>query len=318
MGVPAGDALPDENCVTTDVGVIMWTCQTHAFIARDDTGAGNEDAIAAALRLAADRAGICDIGDTLVLLARTEDTVNGMTLAQASERTQQVAAYYQQIASGAATFAYTFLDADGAAGAADAYVVGPTLAAYAGKECDFARDALEKAFAGGLPREELTVERAIVVYPGLSKQQDPAAPLKTACCQSRAGEGHTVSVGPPLEDQTLYVKNLILMSEQYAVGPWVHEVGHSLASKYVVGGVAQIGDRYNYTEPWGQYGDVDYWDLMGRGSNWGTPDGSAPVQMSSFTKESAGWLSLSRGRAGARAGPHRARAHAAGRNSAAL
>jgi len=152
LGLDSEDVVED-SCAEAAAGVIMWTCGSHIFIARDDTGQGGEDDIAAALWMAAERNSICDIGDTLVLLAGTADHPNAKTITDAQKLAQDTNAYYGQNAYGRVVLGYTFLDADGKDGSADGYEVGPTIAAYANRECRFAQDAIQKAFEGGAPRE---------------------------------------------------------------------------------------------------------------------------------------------------------------------
>lgn len=283
----------EETCAEATAGVIMWTCGTHIFIAGDATGSGAEDDIAAALWMAAERNHICDLGDTLVLLAGTSDAPNAKTITDAQKLAQDVNSYYGQNAYGKVVLAYTFLDADGDSGSDDGYEVGPAIAPYVNNECDFAQDALKKAFEGGAPREEMNLARAIVVYSGSSSQADSAnGKLSTLCCWPRNGQSYDVEVGPTGNTSHLYVGSLVMVAENDGLGLWAHEVGHSLYSQYLIKGkFYRISDRYNYAQPWGQYGSIDNWGLMGSGNWWGDPRASWPVQMSGFTKVSAEWLS---------------------------
>ena len=76
----------DQVCAEAAAGLIMWTCGSYVFIARDDTASGDEEDIAAALWMAAERNSICDIGDTLVLLAGTDDAPNAKTIGMRKDR----------------------------------------------------------------------------------------------------------------------------------------------------------------------------------------------------------------------------------------
>lgn len=292
------EGVIEDSCAEAAAGVIMWTCGSHIFIARDDTGQGAEDTIAAALWMAAERNSICDIGDTVVLLAGTADRPNTKTIADAQKLAQDTNSYFGQNAYGRVVLGYTFLDADGNTGNADGYEVGPTIAAYAGLECDFAQDAVRKAFEGGAPREELNLARVIVVYSGPSKQADSTnGRFSTLCCWPENGMYYEIEVGPAGDRSTVFASNLVMVAEEDGLGLWAHEVGHTLYSRHTlysahptVRPINRISDRYNYDQPWGKYGDINAWGLMGSGNWWGDPRASSPVHMSGFTKESAGWL----------------------------
>ena len=286
------DAIPDE-CPEAYAGVIMWSCGSHTFLARDDTGQGGEDAIAAALYMAAQRQGLCDLGDSLVLLAGTDDAPNGRTISEAQNTAQLVNSYYGQNAYGRVALSYTFLDADGDGGHTDGYSVGPSAAAFSDHERDFAIAAVKKAFEAGAPREELELARVIVVYSGPSKQADPAnGKFSTLCCWPDNAQWFDIEVGPAGNKSHVFAGSLIMVAEQDGLGLWTHEVGHSLYSHNVLWAkYFYVSDRYNYQEPWGQYGNIDNWGLMGAGNWWGDPQAAAPVHMSGFTKESAEWLS---------------------------
>lgn len=292
LGLDSEDVVED-SCAEAAAGVIMWTCGSHIFIARDDTGQGGEDDIAAALWMAAERNSICDIGDTLVLLAGTADHPNAKTITDAQKLAQDTNAYYGQNAYGRVVLGYTFLDADGKDGSADGYEVGPSIAAYTDKECEFAQDAIKKAFEGGAPREELNLSRAIVLYSGPSKQADSTnGKFSTLCCWPDNGMYYEIEVGPAENRSKVYASSLVMVAEEDGLGLWAHEVGHSLYSHHVLWAkFNRVSDRYNYDQPWGKYGNINNWGLMGAGNWWGDPSASSPVHMSGFTKESAGWLS---------------------------
>lgn len=288
------EAISDE-CPTATAGYIAWTCGSHTFVARDDTGQGAEDDIAAALYMAAQRQGLCDLGDTLVILAGTDDTPGARPLSHFQKMAQDVNSYYGKNSYGRVVLSYTFMDADGDTGSQDWYNVGPRLSDFQNKETNFAIAAVKKAFEAGAPREEINVARVIVVYAGPSKQATynaaTPAPLSTLCSWPPNGMWHEIEVGPPDAKAKVYAGSLIVVAEEDGLGLWAHEVGHSLHSKYILWGKWNlISDRYNYQQPWGQYGNIDNWGLMGAGNWWGDPAASNPVHMSSFTKVAAEYL----------------------------
>ena len=131
-----GSAM-DNSCPYASAGYITWTCGAYTFVARDDTGQGGEEAIAAALFAAAEHQGLCDdIGDTLVILAQTNDVSGARPITEYVEMGQQVNSYYGQNAYGNVALAYTYLDADGDGGTEDWFTVDAELADYKGKETD--------------------------------------------------------------------------------------------------------------------------------------------------------------------------------------
>lgn len=293
----AGDAM-DETCPTAAAGMIAWSCGSHTFMARDDTGSGAEEQIAAALYLAAQNQGLCDMGDTLVILAGTDDVAGARALSHFQQLAQDNNSYYGQNAYGRVGLSYTFMDADGnaSAGAGDWFNIGGNMADYADKEKEYAIAAVQKAFEQGAPREELNLARVIVVYAGPSRQatHDAAtpAPLGTLCVWPQNGMWHEIEVGPPSNSATVYAGSLVMVAEEDGLGLWAHEVGHTLYGRHLLWNKwTRISDRYNYQQPWGQYGDINNWGLMGSGNWWGDPRASNPVHMSGFTKEAAGWLS---------------------------
>ncbi|MFO7916755.1 MAG: hypothetical protein R6V13_01595 [Anaerolineae bacterium] len=293
LGSESVDSIIEEDVsAKADAGMIMWTCGSHVFIARDDTCTGAEDNIAAALYMAAERQNICDLGDTLVLMAGTDDAPNKRTIADVQEIAQDVNSYYGQNAYGRVLLSYTFLDADGDAGQADGYSVGPNVAAYAGKERDFAIAAVKEAFKDGAPREEVELSRIIVVYSGSSQQAgSDDSNFSTLCLWPRNGLWFDIEVGPDDNKSHVFAGSIIMVGEEDGLGLWAHEVGHSLYSQYTLEQRHnKINDRYNYSEPWGKYGDINNWGLMGAGNWWGDPSAAEPVQMSGFSKEAAEWL----------------------------
>lgn len=290
-----GDAVGD-SCPYASAGYITWTCGAHAFVARDDTGQGGEEAIAAALFAAAEHQGLCDdIGDTLVILAQTNDVTGTKPITQYVEMGQQVNSYYGQNAYGNVALSYTYLDADGDGGTEDWFTVDANMADYQNKETQFAVAAVQKAFEAGIPQEQLELSRVIVVYAGSSQQAThnaaSPAPLSTVCAWKPEYTWHEIEVGPADNQSEVIVSSLILVAENDGLGLWTHEIGHSLYGRFKIYGLYdRIGDRYNYQEPYGQNGDISNWGLMGSGNWWGDPLASSPVHMSAFSKESAGWL----------------------------
>ncbi|MFP3896311.1 MAG: hypothetical protein ACLFV5_05695 [Anaerolineales bacterium] len=292
FGPKAIEGIIEDPCAEADAGMIMWTCGSHVFIARDDTGLGGEDTIAAALYMAAERQSICDLGDTLVLMAGTDDAPNRKTIGEIQELAQDVNSYYGQNAYGRVLLSYTFLDADGDTGQADGYSVGPSVAAYADKEDDFAIAAVKEAFKDGAPREEVELSRIIVVYSGSSQQTNSDdSNFSTLCCWPHNGKWFDIEVGPDDNKAHVFAGSIIMVGEEDGLGAWAHEVGHSLYSQYTIEQRHnKINDRYNYSQPWGKFGNIDHWGLMGSGNWWGDPEESSPVHMSGFTKEAAEWL----------------------------
>jgi len=280
------------SCAKADAGMIMWNCGGFIFVARDDTGLGAEEKMAGALFMAAQRQSLCDMGDTLVILAGTADQPGAKPLSDYEKMAQDVNAYYGQNSYGRVLMSTTFMDADGDSGASDWYSVGPSMANYAGHERDFAIAAVKKAFEGGAPSDELNLTRVIVVYAGPSKQADAAnGVLSTLCCWPQNGTWFDVEVGQGEDKAHVFAGSLIMVAEQDELGLWTHEVGHSLYSHNVLWTKHyKISDRYNYDQPWGKYGNINNWGLMGAGNWWGDPAASDPVHMSGFTKEAAEWL----------------------------
>ncbi len=294
LGIEPTDEMP---CAEAAAGLIAWSCGSHTFVVRDDTGTGAENTIAAALYLAAQNHGLCDLGDTLVILAGTDDTPGTRPLSHFQQMAQDVNAYYGHNAYGRVVLAYTFMDADGDAssGPGDWYNVGGAMADYANRERQFAITAVERAFAAGAPREELNLARVIVVYAGPSQQATHnapnPAPMGTLASHPPNNMFFEIEVGPADARAMVYASVLILVAEEDGLGLWTHEVGHSLYSQYLMfNRLSRITDRYNYSQPWGQYGRVGRWGLMGSGNWWGDPTASSPVHMCAFSKVSGTWL----------------------------
>ncbi len=284
-------------CPEAAAGLIAWTCGSHTFVVRDDTGTGAEDAIAAALYLAAQNHGLCDLGDTLVILAGTDDTPGTRPLSHFQQMAQEVNGYYGHNAYGRVVLSYTFMDADGDAssGPGDWYNVSGAMADYAGREHQFAIDAIQQAFAAGAPREEMNFARVIVVYAGPSQQATHdapnPAPMGTLASHPPNNMFFEIEVGPADAPAMIYPSTLILVAEEDGLGLWVHEVGHSLYSRHLMfNRLSRITDRYNYSQPWGNYGRIGSWGVMGSGNWWGDPLASIPVHMCGFSKVSGTWL----------------------------
>jgi hypothetical protein len=96
----------------------------------------------------------------------------------------------------------------------------------------------------------------------------------------------------------IYVPYVLLLSEQDPLGVWAHELGHTLHARHDAGADDRLADRYTDPNAPASSGTVGFWDLMAIGSYWGAPAGSAPSQMSSYTKELAGWLRYRRAELG--------------------
>ncbi len=286
---------PNKGCVT-DHGVVMWTCGKYILVATDnrDEEGGAENDIAAALYGAAQEAGLCEYGDTLVLMADTADRPGNALISDPMKMTQKINEYYGVNSMGMQPpFKFSFLDKDGSRGDDDWYGVDQPLASYhyPNANVPFGVDAIKKAFSGADVPQDLYFERVVVVYAGNGHQSDATAAFANAC--SYFADNQFVEVDAFQGKRRIYVKNIVLLSENRELGGWVHEFGHTLTSKYKNGAFYRISDRYNYdagTSPERQFGDSSKWDLMCSGSHWGPNDGSTPTQMASFTKFAANWL----------------------------
>ena len=278
---------PATPCRSTQ-GLIAWRCGPYVFAAQDTRGEGREMEVAEALYAVAEQQGLCG-PSSVVILAQTADTPGRSTLYRFRLLAQATTWYYTLNGYGRVDIPFTLLDADGPAGANDWYTAGPSASAYAGQEMRFAIAAVQRAFAGMSLPESTYLERAIIVCPSagelLSAQRRLFSTtfwLPAATSIEVSGAGHTARI---------YVRDLVLLSEDDELGTWVHEVGHTLYSKYTTpSGYHRILDRYEYDQPERRFGHVGLWDLMGTGSRWGNPEGKSPTQMSSYTKEAANWL----------------------------
>ncbi|MDD5340536.1 MAG: hypothetical protein PHV13_04795 [Candidatus ainarchaeum sp.] len=288
---------PDKYCVN-EAGVVAFSCGKYMVVAidtPDDESTGAEYDIASAFYTAAQEEGLCDYGDTLVIMADTSDRTGATGLGQVTRMAQRINEYYGINSYGAyPPFKFSFKDADGSRGNADWYRVDNTLASYnyPNGNVPFGVDAVKKAFAGADMPEDLYLERIVVVFAGDGHQKDNTAKFSNAC--SWFNDNSYIEVDASQGKRKVYVKNIILLSENRELGGWVHEFGHSMYSRVALpGGWNRISDRYNYdanTAADRQYGEMHHWDLMGSGSHWGPKDGDIPPQMSAFTKVTATWL----------------------------
>ncbi|MFH2101182.1 MAG: hypothetical protein ABII71_03815 [Candidatus Micrarchaeota archaeon] len=289
-----GTTANDVPLCADSYGTVVWRCGKYVFGVQDQTGYGNEKMIANALYAASEGENLCGIGDTVVILTGTADKMGTKKISNYQQIADGVNTYYSWNAYNRVDFTFTFKDADGSSGTSDWYNVGPAMATYSSSntgDIEIAQAALKKAFAGTDLGSEVYLDRVVIVYPGPAAQEDANAPFSTAC--RWRDPNYFVEVDGAKGKSKIYVRNIILVSEQDTVGDWAHEFGHSLYSKHAADGTAffRINDRYNYAgKPAWQYGNIDTWGLMGNGNYWGSPKGSAPTHMSAFTKEGAGWL----------------------------
>ncbi len=287
-----GEEFDESQKICADsYGTIAWRCGPYLFMTQDQSEAGGEQDAAAAMYRAAEAENLCGMGDTIVILAETDDVAGGKTLSTYQEIAQGVNSYYGKNAYGKASFTYTYKDADGSNGKQDWYKVSGTMAANsAAGMTPFIEKATQEAFKSGIDQDAY-VERIIVVHSGKSKQTGNNDSFSTAC--SWKDNNYAIEVGGLLNKKKIYAKNLIIVGEEDSVGDWAHEIGHSLYSKQkMFGTYERISDRYNYQNNSArQYGYLGPWSLMGNGNYWGSPAGSAPTHMDSFTKEQATWLS---------------------------
>ncbi len=292
----------DKGCVY-ESGVIAFTCGKYMMVGIDtwdDESTGDETEIASAFYSAAQEEGLCDYGDTLVIMAQPNDKSGNLEVSDAAAMAQRVNQYYGVNAFGEIPpFKYTFMDADGSKGHDDWFTLDSPENAYVdahgeGDELKFSVDATKTAFKGADVPEDLYFNRVVILFPGDSTQKDPNAKFSNQC--SWEGDNYFVEVDAGAGKRKIYTKSFITLSENRELGGWAHEFGHSLYSRYVRPvNKNTISDRYNYASNDRQYGQVDYWDIMGSGSHWGPNDGEAPTQMSSFTKVAATWLEFYRG-----------------------
>ena len=288
---PMGEAdLHGATSCQETHGLIAWRCGPYSFLAEDTTGSGRELEVAEALYGAAQQHRLCGLtSSTVVILAQTADTPGTTPLSHFRAVAQAANDYYRLNGYGRVDFTFSFMDADGDQGSRDWYTVGPVLSSYAGNPYDYAVTALQTAFAGANLPSVVYLERAIIVYAGQAWQADPTRPLSSSRCLLAAS--HAIELTATGHKTSIYVPNLILVSEKDALGTWVHELGHTLHARHGISqATEQLHDRYSDPDAPMQGGEVGYWDLMGRGNRWGNPAGSSPAHMSSYTKVAAGWL----------------------------
>ncbi|MEW6722259.1 MAG: hypothetical protein AB1324_03285, partial [Candidatus Micrarchaeota archaeon] len=291
----------DSGCVT-EHGAIIWSCGKFMFGANDARSeeGGEEDNIAAAIYAAAQEEGMCEYGDTLVLMADTPDSAGSMSLTEAMKLGQRVNEYYGAVSYGQhPPFKMSFLDADGSRGTDDWYHVGTPMSSFAtdaNKFASFESEAVKEAFDGSTLAQDLYFERVMLIYPGESQQLDPNAAFYDAC--DWKGDADYIEVDTSTGKKRIYSKNFIFMSENRDLGTWAHEFGHSINSRHTMpapNDFGRISDRYNYGPAFGgfgQFGEISSFGLMGYGAWWGV-NGDSPVHMSGFTKNSANWLGYS-------------------------
>ncbi|NYZ74365.1 hypothetical protein H0O00_04440 [Candidatus Micrarchaeota archaeon] len=291
----------DKGCVY-ESGVIAFTCGKYMMVAIDtwdDESTGAETEIASAFFQAAQEEGLCGYGDTLVIFAQPNDKAGSIVVSDATAMAQRVNEYYGVNAFGEKTpFIYTFRDADGSKGSDDWYTVNAAENTFVdargdADEAKFAIEATKEAFKGADLPEDIYLERIVVVFPGDAAQTDPNALFSNLCAYK--DDAFFIEVDAAEGKRKIFVKNLIALSETRQMGGWAHEFGHSLPSRYSEEGSHRINDRYNYAQVSMQYGEIDYWGLMGSGSHWGLNDGENPMQMSGYTKVAASWLDFFRG-----------------------
>ncbi|HID73309.1 TPA: hypothetical protein EYP38_05190 [Candidatus Micrarchaeota archaeon] len=244
-----GTTADDVPLCAESYGTVVWRCGKYVFGVQDQTGYGNEKMIANTLHNSAEDENLCGIGDTVVILIGTADKMGAEKIGHYRQIADEVKTYFSWNAYNRVDFTFTFMDADGAAGGSDWYNVGPTMATYSGSntgDIEIAEAALKKAFRDTDLGKEVYLDRVVIVYPGGAAQEDAAAPFSTAC--RWRDPNYFVEVDGAKGKSKIYVRNIILVSEQDSVGGWSHEFGHSLYSRHAADGSAfsRINDRYNY------------------------------------------------------------------------
>jgi hypothetical protein len=227
-------------------------------------------------------------GSTLVVLAQTDDARGATRVEHFRELAAEANRYYALNSYGRVAFDLRFADADGQAGDADWFTVGPRLAAYAADPYTLGAAAVVAALSGGDLPPAVTLERAIVVYPSAGQQAQQRRSLGPACYSPE--EGATFVVRGAWGMTEVRLGQVILVSDAEPLGTWVHELGHTLPAPGGQTATGHLGDRYRDARAPARGGELDAWDLMGLGNLWGSPRGAAPTHMSSYTKMLAGWL----------------------------
>ncbi|MEM4366558.1 MAG: hypothetical protein QW035_00290 [Candidatus Anstonellales archaeon] len=287
----------EETCMTQH-GTIVFVCGNYMMMGTDETDQGNEVDIASAFATSAQEMGLCDYGDTVVIMAQPTDLAGVEKISKAERLAQKVNEYYGVVSYGQyPPFKFSFMDADGSKGTNDWFEVPGTTASYklANGVVDFDRyaaEAIKAAFKGKDLPNDLYLERVVIVYPGESHQVDKNAIFYDACVWH--SDANYVEVDAAQGKRRVYVKNYIFLNQNRDLGTWAHEFGHSIPSKHQLpNGFARISDRYNYQGVrYGQYGEIYKWGLMGYGS-WNGGNGVNPAHMVGFTKNAAGWLGYS-------------------------
>lgn len=291
----------DKGCVY-ESGVIAFTCGKYMMVAIDtwdDEDTGAETEIASAFFQAAQEEGLCEYGDTLVILAQPNDKAGSIVLADTQKMAQRVNQFYGVNAFGEKTpFIYSFRDADGSKGDADWYTLDAAENTFVdargdADEAKLAVEATKAAFKGADLPQDIYLERIVVVFPGDAVQDDNTSLFSNICVYKN--DAFFIEVDATQGKKKVFVKNLIALSENRELGGWVHEFGHTLPSRYSEEGNWRINDRYNYASASMKYGEIDYWGLMGSGSRWGPNEGETPMQMCGYTKVAASWLEFFRG-----------------------
>jgi len=285
--VRSGDTCGAKEAVACTGGLIAWRCGRYVFVAEDESGSGREIEAARVLHRAASDGKLCGLCSTIVILAETSLTPGQMPLDHFRDLALKAGQYYAENGYGRVDLPFRFLDSDGPLGTHDWHNVGPHLSHYAHSAESFAIAALRTALSRiDLPKAAY-VERAIVVCPMGTLPGTPRLLFAQTIWQRSED---AVDVVCPRGVASVYVRNIVLVSEEDRVGTWVHEIGHTLRSKYEGRGFQRITDRYQSDNLDKRYGHVGRWDLMGTGSRCGDPEGTSPTHMSSYTKEAAGWL----------------------------
>ncbi len=241
-----------------------------------------------------------NLAETVVILAQTDETAGTTPASRYSGLFDGINDYYGKNSYGAVRFNFTLLIPHG--NGSGWFTAGGNSLLAAGKEEDFGRAAIKKAFGELLAGKNSRARQIIVVYPGFSRQVNATYPFLTQQMRlSKISPIGDVLLDPAFSNGSVGAESLIVVSEHDGMGTWAHELAHTLPSRYNENNVLnaaefltpKINDRYNYeSEMDRQYGDTSYWDLMCLGNYWGNPHASSPTHISSFTKAAAGWLEI--------------------------
>jgi M6 family metalloprotease-like protein len=276
-------------------GIIAWRCGPYTLLAEDRSGAGAEEAIAAALADAAEAHNLCGLPASLVIRAHTDD-LPGLHLRAFSMVPEMSQDYYDANAYGRVDFAFTLLDADGPHGEEDWFSVGPSKILFEGQALEFAVAAIQAATATLEPPPQAYVDRVIVVVRGRMLERLTG---DTGARTLHLSNGEPLRITLPDSGTRIYVSDVVLISWTTMLGTWAHELGHTLYSKQASDhGIHRITDRYACRPSDCDQDDVALWDIMGYGSEAGAIRRTEPTHMSSYTKEAAGWLRYAPARLG--------------------